>query len=57
MQGNEWLKPGDRVRITDGPYVGKVVTVVKMASESPAAHIITDDSVNHWIDLDDLELA
>jgi ribosomal protein L24 len=57
MQSNEWLKSGDRVRITDGPYKGRVVTVVKMASESPAAHIITDLGVNHWIDLDDLELA
>lgn len=57
MQGNEWLNPGDKVRITEGVYRGLVVTVVKVASESPTAHVVTKDSVHHWIDLDDLELV
>lgn len=51
------MNPGDKVRITEGVYRGLVVTVVKVASESPTAHVVTKDSVHHWIDLDDLELV
>lgn len=58
MIGNAHLLPGDRVRITEGPYAGAVCRVVKMASESPAAHVVTErDAVNHWVDLEELELA